>query len=179
MKRIVVVAALAVALPVFAADPKPIKKQETITLKTKIEAIDHTGRTITVKGKDGKLQTLYVEPEIKRFDELNVGDTISFKYTEGIAVKVRKPGEKAAAASTGEPTITRGTGPKPSGTVTREMTGTVLVKAVNQGSGALTFMAEDGHTVSVKVEDKKLLKGVKPGDHIEVTYSNALVVSVE
>jgi Cu/Ag efflux protein CusF len=50
---------------------------------------------------------------------------------------------------------------------------------VDHGSGGLTFIAGDGHTVSVRVEDKKLLKGIKAGDRVEVTYSNALVVKVD
>ena len=179
MKRFLLVAALAVALPAVAAEPRTIEKKGTITLKTKIEAIDRTGRTVTLKGKDGKLQTLYAEPEIKRFDELKVGDTVTFEYTEAIAVSVRKPGQPVAAAATGEPSIVRGTGAKPSGTVTRQLTGTVLVKDVDHGSGVLTFLAQDYHTVSVRVEDKKLLKGVKPGDRVEVTYSNALIVKVD
>jgi Cu/Ag efflux protein CusF len=183
MKGILLVAALgiglAVAQPAIASEPKPVEKKGTITLKTKIEAIDRTGRTVTLKGKNGELQTLYVEPEIKRFDELNVGDTVTFEYTEAIAVRVKKPGEPVAAASNGEPSIVRGTGAKPSGSVSRQMTGTVLVKAVDHGSGGLTFIAADGHAVSVRVEDKKLLKGVKAGDRVEVTYSNALVVKVD
>jgi len=183
MKGILLVAALgiglAVALTAIAAEPQPIEKKGTITLKTKIEAIDRAGRTVSLKDRDGNLQTLYAEPGIQRFDELQIGDTVTFEYTEAIAVSVRKPGQPLPAAASGEASIVRGTGPKPGGTVTRQMTGTVLVKDVDRGSGVLTFLARDYHTVSVRVEDKKLLKGVKPGDRVDVTYSNALIVKVD
>ena len=184
MKRILLVAALTVALPAFAAETKPtaakkpIEKKGTVTLTTTIEAIDHGARTVTLKDKQGNLQTLFAEPEIQRFDELKVGDKVTFKYTEAVAVAVVKQGEPAAESSGGA-TVSRGTGPKPSGTVTRQITATVTAKAVDAKTKSLTFTRGDGSTMSVRVENASLLKNVKPGDRIQVTYSNALVISVE
>ena len=45
-----------------------------------------------LKGKDGDTQTIYAGPEVKRFDELKVGDTITFRYYESMAYVIRKPG---------------------------------------------------------------------------------------
>ena len=180
MKRILTTAQLliVIALPLAAAETKPIEKKGTVTVTSTIEAIDHSARTVTLKDKDGNLQTLYAEPEIKRFDELKVGDKVTFKYSEAVAVAVIKA-DAPAAANSGGATVTRGTGPKPSGTVTREVTATVTVKAVDHQAKSMTFTGANGRTVSVRVEDPSLLKDVKPGDRIQVTYSNALIVSVE
>src|SRR5262245_31061482 len=179
MKRVLWIALLLVALPAVAADKKPIEQKGSATVMAKIEAIDHDARTVTLKTKDGSYEVLQAGPEIKRFDELQVGDTVTFKYEESVAVRIRKPGEPVAAKSDGEPQIVRGTGAKPSGTMTQQVSAAVLVKAVDKKAGSLKFTTEDGRTQSVRVEDKKILKNVKPGDKIEVTYTNALIISVE
>jgi alpha-beta hydrolase superfamily lysophospholipase len=84
---------------------KPRTESGTVTVKTTIEAIDHAARTVTLKDKDGNYETLHAGPEIKRFDELKVGDKVSFKYTESVAVRIRKPGEPVTANSNGQPAI--------------------------------------------------------------------------
>ena len=43
----------------------------------------------------------------------------------------------------------------------------------------MTVLTEDGRTVSFKVEGKKTLKDVKVGDKVELTYTQALMISVK
>ena len=179
MKRTLALAACLISMPLFAGEAKPKTESGSVTLKTTIEAIDHAARTVTLKGKDGNYETLYAGPEIKRFDELKVGDKVSFKYTESVAVRIRKPGDPVQASSSGEPSIVRGATEKPSGTMTQQVTATVMVKAVDPKGSSITFSGEDGRSVSVRVDDKSLVKNVHPGDKIEVTYTTALLVSVE
>jgi len=179
MKRALAVAVGLTALSIAAYAQNPVTKTATMTHKAKIEAIDHDDRTVTLKDKDGNLEVLYAGPEIKRFDELKVGDEVTFKYSESVALRLRKPGDPAVAASSGEPAIVRGTGAKPSGSVTRQETATVLIKAIDPKTPALTVQTEDGRTMSFKVEDKGLLKNVKAGDRVEVTYTIALLIDVQ
>jgi Cu/Ag efflux protein CusF len=179
MKRALAVAVGLAVLSFSAYAQKPVTKSASITHKAKIEAIDHDDRTITLKDKDGKLEVLHAGPEIKRFDELKVGDEVTFKYTESVAVRLRKPGDPVVASSSGEPAIVRGTGAKPSGSITQQETATVLIKAVDTKTPAVTVQSEDGRTMSLKVEDKGLLKDVKVGDKMEVTYTIALLIDVK
>jgi len=175
----VTLAAVLITAPLFAADAKPKTESGSVTVKTTIEAIDHAARTVTLKDKDGNYETLSAGPEIKRFDELKVGDKVTFKYTESVAVRIRKPGDPVTASSNGEPAIVRGATEKPSGTMTQQITASVVVKAVDPANKSITFMGADGHSVSVRVDDKGLVKDVHPGDKIEVTYTTALLIAVE
>ena len=179
MKKTLAVLAVLVALPVLARAQKPVTKTETVSVTAKIEAIDHTTRQVSLKDKDGHLETLYCGPEVKRFDELKVGDTVTFTYYESVAHQVRKPGQAGSAPASGDPKLTRGTGAKPSATVAQQMTATVTIKAIDANVPTVTVLTEDGRTVSLKVEDKKNLEGVKVGDKVEVTYTQAFVVSVK
>ena len=158
---------------------KPITQKATQTVKSTIEAIDHDARLITLKGKDGETETIYAPPEMRRFDELKVGDKVTFTYKESLVYQIRKPGEPVPPSKTDEPAVVRNATPKPSGSMTQQQTVTVLVKAVDMKAPSLTVQTEDGQTHSFKVEDKGHLKNVKPGDHVVITYTEALLISVE
>jgi hypothetical protein len=180
MKKTLAVLAAVVALPLASQAQKPVTKTDVVELTTKIEAIDHTARMVTLKDKDGVEETIHCGPEVKRFDELKVGDTVTFRYQESIAYSIRKPGQPSGLPSTtGGPRLVRGQGAKPSGTVSQQETATVKVKAIDLKVPSITVLTADGRTASFKVEDVKNLKDVKVGDEVEVTYTEAFIISVK
>jgi Cu/Ag efflux protein CusF len=178
MKKILAIAAFLFLLPVVALAQKPNTKSQTITIKATIDSIDQDERTVTLKDKDGNYETVYCGPEIKRFDELKVGDEITFKYTESVVVKLSKAAEKAKS-STEKPAVVRGAGAKPSATITHQQTAIVTIKAIDQKAPSVTVQTDDGRTSSFKIENKGLLKNVKAGDRVEINYTEALAISVE
>ncbi len=179
MKRTLAVLAALVVLPLVARAQKPVTQTDAVELTTKIEAIDKTARLVTLKDKDGEMETIYCGPEVKRFDELKVGDTVTFRYYESIAYAIRKPGQPSGLPAQTGPSVTRGQGPRPGGTIAQQETATVTVKAIDPKVPSVTVLTEDGRTVSFKVEDKKNLKDVKVGDKVEITYTEAVMISVK
>jgi hypothetical protein len=179
MKRTLAVFVAVVALPLAAQAQKPVSQTDAVELTTKIEAIDHSKRMVTLKDKDGVMETIHCGPEVKRFDELKVGDTVTFRYQESIAYSIRKPGQPSGLPTTGDPKLVRGQGAKPSGTVSQQETATVTIKAIDAKVPSVTVLTEDGRTASFKVEDPKNLKDVKVGDKVEVTYTEAFIISVK
>jgi hypothetical protein len=78
MILITVAASLALTPAVARAQTtKAVTRGEAIELTATVEAIDHDARLITLKDKDGNVETLEAGPEIKRFNELKVGDTVT------------------------------------------------------------------------------------------------------
>ena len=179
MKKTLAALAVLVVLPVVARAQKPVTDTEAIELTTKIEAIDKTARLLTLKDKDGDTETVHCGPEVKRFDELKVGDTITFRYYESMAYAIRKPGQPSGLPAPTGPAVTRGEGARPSGTIAKQETATVTLKAIDEKVPSVTVLTEDGRTVSLKVEDKKRLEGVKVGDKVEITYTVAVMISVK
>src|SRR6187397_3049090 len=92
----VAVVALLAGAPAFALAQKPVSKTAAVEVTTTIVALDKTTRLVTIKGPDGELDTIYAGPQVKRFDELKVGDTVTFRYSEAVVYQIRKPGEPAA-----------------------------------------------------------------------------------
>ena len=90
---------------------------------------------------------------------------------------LRKPGAPAtapAAAAAGGRLKD-----KPGGAVGTQQTTAVTVKAVDMNVPSITVVTADGRTLTRKIADKKNLDGVKPGDKIDITYTQALVVAAE
>ena len=65
------------------------------TVTATIKAIDSTKRLVTLTFEDGTVDTVAAGPEVRRFDELKVGDKVTFRYQESVLVQVRKPGDVA------------------------------------------------------------------------------------
>ena len=96
---LVVMAALA-ALPAAAQTPAPVSEGSQISLTGTIQAINATTREVTVKIGD-QVHTFAVKPDVKRFGELKVGDTLGFDYHEAVLMEVRKPGAAAPKPASG------------------------------------------------------------------------------
>jgi Cu/Ag efflux protein CusF len=168
----------ALALGAHLAASQAMNLGEVKTISATVEAIDYDARLVTLKAPDGQMETIFVPPTVERFAALKVGDTVTFRYHESVVLQLRKPGEPAAPAPPSDPTLVRTPGAKPGGTLSQQITATVTVVAVDPEVPSITVRTEDGRTMSQRVQDKTRLEGVKPGDKIEITYTQALAVSV-
>ena len=63
----------------------------TVEIRAKVTALDKETRTVTLQGPEGNTRTIKVDPKVKRFDDLAVGDDVVARYTEAIAIAVKKP----------------------------------------------------------------------------------------
>jgi len=161
------------------AQVKPAMTQgEAITESFTITAIDFKNRLITLKDKDGLSETIVAGPEVQRFDALKVGDVVTFRYYESLVTQIVKPGA-TAQAPTDKSAVVRTEGTKPGATVSRQMTATVTIEALDLKLSSVTIKQDDGSRSSFKVENPKNLQGLKAGDRVQITYTMALAVSVQ
>jgi Cu/Ag efflux protein CusF len=171
-------AALLAGNTLVSAHQTTTKMGNSVKKTVTIQQIDTTGRFITFKNDDGTEDTVWASPDVKRFDELKVGDKVNLSYYESTVYQVRKPGDPPLTP--GSSTATTGTsGTLPGGTSARQTVKTVTVKAVDPTAGTITVTTNDGHSVIRKVEDKTKLTGVQPGDKIDIVYTEAVLISVE
>ena len=170
--------ALFVAGATGASGQAPITKFSSTSATATIQAIDTTTRTLTLRDQSGQEDKYSVSPDVKRFDELKVGDTVKMTYYESIVLQVRKAGEKPGPTST-DAAATAGTGALPSKTTAVQEKMTVTVKAIDPTLPSVTVTTPDGRTVTRKVENKKNLEGVNVGDLVDITYTRAVLTSIE
>ena len=180
MKRFVVGLMAAAALVSMArtatAQSKTIRSEMRTETGT-VEAIEAASRTLTIKKADGTFVTTIAGPDIKRFAELKIGDTVNARYYENVIVRVKAPGEpdvvSSAKGTTGSEQVL------PGGTRAKQVTITATITAIDQATPAITFTGPNGWKYSSKVQDTAALAKVKVGDKVDIVWTEAVLVSVD
>ena len=150
---------------------------ESVSVTVTVEAIEQSTRTLTVKSDQGIYETIQVPPDVKRFSELKVGDKITARYYENVVIRVKKPGE--AAVDLESAALTRSQGARPGATAASQRTITVTVTAMDPKTSSVTVKGPNDYTYSRKVADKKAFGQLKVGDQLEMTWTDALLISVD
>lgn len=165
-------------MPLGAFAQMPQSVAAGVQATAKVTAIDYKTRVATLQDAQGNSYQVQAPPEIKRFNDIKVGDTITFTYQESVALAVVKPGAAMPEAQS-SPTVTRGTGSKPSGTISQTQSTTVTIQSIDMNKPEITVKTQDGRVLSMKVQDKNNLTGLKPGDVVQITYTEAIMMSVQ
>ncbi len=150
----------------------------TVSVSATVTAIDKTTRQITIKGPKGNLNTVTAGPEVRNFDQLKVGDTVTLNYVEALTLTLKKGGKpigdaKETAAATRAPA-----GERPGGAVGSQIEVTADVIALDPKTQTVTLKGPK-QTVELKVPDAGQFKLIKVGDQIQAVYTEAVAVSVE
>jgi Cu/Ag efflux protein CusF len=152
---------------------------DAVMVTATVQAVDLKARTVTVKGPEGKVVTIKVDPEIPNLEQLKIGDEVVAKYYEALAWDVKKAG-----SSTMQPGITEsaGAGKEGGGRTAigkRSVRMVVTITAIDAAAHRVTVKEPDGPTSVIKVKNPANLEGVKVGDQIEVKFTQALAISFE
>ncbi len=170
-----------VAGAVLLASAGPASAQsKTITGKTKtitaeVEAIEASSREVTVKKPDGTFDVWYIPSNLKKFDTLKIGDKVTARYYENMVVAVKPPSEPAVNAVNAA--VTR-TDEGHAGTVAHQRTITATITAIDMAAPSITFTGPHDWKYTTRVEDKAALAKVKVGDRVDITWTEATVLSL-
>ncbi len=175
-KTSVVVSALVLSTAaVMAAQTKTIPGEMT-TVTATVQAVELQTRTLTLKKSDGTFVTLVVPTSYTRFPETKVGDIVTARYYDNVVFRKLNPGEKPV--DTGSGAITKGEGNRVSGTAAVQRTITTKITAIDEKIPSITFSGPNGWVYSSKVQDRNALKTVAVGDQVNVTWTEALSITV-
>ena len=168
-------ALLGMAAISVGAQTKVIPKEfKSVTVT--VEAIDTSARYVTVKKPDGMNETFYVPSTMKRFDSLKVGDKINATYYENVVIQLKEPGAPEVSKSAGALVPVEGA---PAGTRSYQRTITATITAIDPKLPSITFSGPNGWTYSTRVEDKAALAKVKVGDKVDITWTEAMILSLD
>ena len=180
MKRFVVgiiASAVLVSMASTAmAQTKTFDEQMVVETGT-VESIEAASRTITLKKPDGTVVTIFAGPDMKRFEEVKVGDKVTARYYENVVVRVKRPGEPDV--DTAAKTTTPSKQVLPGGTRARQRTITATITAIDMNTPSISFTGPNGWKYSSAVQDKAALAKVKVGDKVDIVWTEALLVSLE
>lgn len=159
--------------------PQGGEVQQTVTATAAVQKIDQKTRMVTLKGSDGQTKTIHVSDDVKNLDQVKKGDLVTIAYYEQIAWELKKkgtaePGMDAAADATRAPA-----GSMPGAVAGAAVSVTAKITKIDRKTDTVTLKGPQGKTVSVKVKNPSRLEGVKVGDLVEITYTEAMAISVE
>lgn len=180
MKRSICLAIIGVLATLGCATAKePFQKEDTVEASATIEAIDKQNRLLSVRGPGG-VATIVAGPEIRNFDQIHVGDKVKVTYTAAVGAAITKSKEKPTTTYDAA-AIAAPIGAKPAGAVGATVSTTVQIESVDTSFDAVTFKRPDGFLRTIAVsspEGKKFIRTLKKGDMVDVTYTEALAISV-
>ncbi len=174
-----VVLVLSLVAGVFAQTaPTGIVKGVEAVMTATVVAIDLQKRIVTLKGPDGEVRDIKVGEEAVNLPQVKVGDLVTVKFYESIAVEVIKPGTAAGAGETSA-IVRAKPGEMPGGMAVRQVSVTATITAIDKQKSNMTLKGPEGKLNVVKVQDPANLEKVKVGDELLITYTEALAISVE
>jgi Cu/Ag efflux protein CusF len=149
-----------------------------VRVRGTIAAIDKDQGTVTLKGPKGRTLTLEVRDR-QKLDMVKVGDPVVALYTEALVIQLRKAGTTTPGVSTQETHVTSKPGETPAGAIGRQVSLTATITAVDRKAHTVTLKGPDGRTETFKVKDPRNLEAAKVGDLVDITYTQALAVSLD
>jgi hypothetical protein len=153
-----------------------VRKQ---VLTAAVTAVDKAARTVTLKGPDGKTQTFKAGPEIQRFDEIAVGDTVKIEFQEGLALEFQPAGTAPVAPEAVAVADRAGKDQAPGAAAAAGVRATVTVTAIDMKNRVVVFQGPGGNLYQVKAGPKIQLEKLKVGDKLLATYVEAVAISLE
>lgn len=179
--------AAVVCLPYVALAETPAETGDVIEGEAVIEAVEVTAtitqidkktREVTVKAEDGEEYSFIADDAVENFAQMEKGDVITATYVEALAYEVIA-GDLGTGAEAEVGVAAAELGEKPAVAVAGKLTVVVTVTAIDTEIPTVTFKGPEGNTRTIKVMHPEKLEGVKVGDTVVLTYTEALAIKVE
>ena len=164
---------------VAASGPGAAAIVGAVEISAQVVGIDKATRTLTLKGPKGKAVDVVASDDVKNFDQIKVGDLVVARYAQALTLELRKTKGPAGAPVVREEAAKAKAGAQPAVAGARQVTAIADVVAVDPKASTITLKGPRGNEVTLNVQNPEQFKVVKKGDQIEVTYTEAVALSVE
>jgi len=164
----------------LVANAQPREAETQRTVQGTVEAVDQKARTVTIRGSGGNVVTLDVPPNAERFDQVKVGVTVTGTFYDGVSVRLKPAGEPAVD-ETMDPKTVATPGDLPGATRTRQRVTTVTITGWDPVNKVVSFTGPNGTAYTRRLldtTDPKIVAGLKPGDRVDVTRTEAVTLLV-
>jgi len=152
---------------------------DVVESRATVTAIDSQKRLLTLKDSGGKETVVEAGPVVKNFDQIKVGDEVVISFTEALAWQVKAAGQGAPGISSQDEVTRAQSGERPGATVGSSVTITATITAIDMANATVTLTGPGGKSRTIKARNPANLRKVKVGDLVDITYSEALAVSVK
>jgi hypothetical protein len=172
--------AVLISAAAFAADVPTRKDTVLASVTATVTAIDHKTREVTLKGPAGNSVTFTAGPEVKRLDDVNVGDLVTADYYLSFAAELREPtAEEKEHPLTFVDAAGRATEGAPTAAGAKQIKAVTTIVGLDLPTQTVTVQGPLGRYLSARVANPSVLEKLRLGQNIVLTYTEAMAVSVE
>jgi hypothetical protein len=153
----------------------------TATFTATVLAVDLEKRELTLGDQNSEGITFVVDERVKRLDEIMPGDKIKMEYYLSLVSEIREPTEteKDAPLTVLEDLAKAPADTSPAGGGLRQIRAVVTVKDIDLERNLVTIKGPMGRYLTLKPLYPERLKLVKVEDTVIITYTEALILSLE
>ena len=163
----------------LASEPGKATAVHTVEASAEVVAIDKGTRTLSLKRPNGEVLEVIAGDEVRNFDRIKIGDMVVARYVASLALELRKTRtvagepvvrEDLAVAEQGESRGIKGS---------RTVTLVAEVVGLNPVASTITLKGPKGKVVTLDVQNPDQFKVIKVGDQLDITYTEAVALSLE
>ena len=159
--------------------PSGTIESKVLSATATVESIDQQTRIVTLRRAAGDSVTFRVDDNVKNLAQVSVGDRVIAQYHESVAFEVRRKGEAEPGVAVATQAETAELGEMPAGSGAQTITVTSTIHAIDKKTPAVTLKGPAGDLVTMKVRHPENLERVSVGDLVDITYTQAVAISVE
>jgi len=162
-----------------ASEPGKATAVRAVKISAQVVSIDKATRTVTLKGPKGNVVDVVAGDEVKNFDQIKLGDFVVARYAQALTLELRKTKAAGGDITVQEEGARAQPGEKPGVAGARQITAIADVIGVDPKNSTITLKGPRGNVVTLNVQNPDQFKVVKKGDQVDVTYTEAVALSVE
>jgi Cu/Ag efflux protein CusF len=151
---------------------------ESYSATATVSAIDRSTRQVTLQRNDGSKVSFIAGPEVRNFDQINLGDHVTAAIDTELVVSVRKSGppvEETVVTAQGRARQ----GEKPGAAVITSVQGVAKIVGLDPAHRQATLRFSDGSTKTYPVRPGIDLTKVSVGDEVvfRATEAHSIIVT--
>jgi hypothetical protein len=165
-----------------AQTPDPVTVAQSVQSTATVESVDYAARVVTLRDAKNSPLVVYAGPEVRNLAQVKKGDRVVVRYQEAVMAQVVKPGTGTAGIERSGATVRAAPGEQPYAGSVEQVRTTVKIYEVDTVANVVEVTGPRGYNRRIKVMDanaREFIRGLKPGDEVEMTFTEARAISVE
>jgi hypothetical protein len=168
--------------PLSVHENKPVRITSGFTAAARVTAIAPAERRLTLQREDGTVFELQVDPSVRNFEQVAVGDTLRVRYQETLTA-LKLPAGSVATPVEGAMTAGRAkAGAKPGAGVGLSWRLRVRIESIDREREVVVFSLASGELIARHLETpegRAFAADLKVGDIVQLDYAEALALAIE
>ena len=151
---------------------------DTRTTNATVVSIDPKKRTLLLKYPDGTTTPYKAGPEVRKFNQIKVGDMLKATLVDERALSLAKTGTLSSVSVT-DSAVAVPNGVKPGVKTVHIVNFTAKVLSLDPAGHQATLQMADGRTRTIRVREAVNLADFSPGDTVSVRTTETTTILVE